>query len=190
MSERRKSSRLSGKRQRIEEQQKKLATEDSHRPVAGASAEANDCGILPTTGDLYGGSHYSKLCSSNMTLQGKAMQAAALRFGDGDTLPFTPCKKGYKPFASTKQIMYACPLHDKERRQRVKKEGGLFRKGEVDLDLVFWKQKPPGKSAKSQQEECLSKPENDSATLVVEKQSSMASIATGAPKRSKKARLS
>lgn len=88
-------------------------------------------------GDLYGGSHYSKLCSADLTLQGRAMQAAALRFGDGETLPFTPCKKGYKPIAGTRS-MYACPLHDKERRRRVTKEGGMFRKGEVDLN-VFWK---------------------------------------------------
>jgi hypothetical protein len=65
------------------------------------------------------------------------MQAVALRFGDGETLPFTPCKKGFKPIAGSRP-MYACPLHDKERRRRVTKEGGIFRKGEVDLN-VFWK---------------------------------------------------
>lgn len=65
------------------------------------------------------------------------MQDAAIRFGDGKTLPFTPCKKGYRPFAGSNVIMYACPLHDKERRRRVKKEGGKFRKGEFDLNH-FW----------------------------------------------------
>jgi hypothetical protein len=88
-------------------------------------------------GDLYGGSHYSKLCSADLTPQGRAMQAAALRFGDGETLPFTPCKKGYKPIAGSRP-MYACPFHDKERRRRVTKDGGIFRKGEVDLN-IFWK---------------------------------------------------
>lgn len=64
------------------------------------------------------------------------MQEAALKFGDGATLPFTPCKKGYQPFAGSKP-MCACPLHDEERRKRVKKEAGVFRKGEVDLN-IFW----------------------------------------------------
>ena len=70
-----------------------------------------------------------------MTPQGRAMQAATLRFGNGATLPFTPCKKGYKPFAGDAK-MYACPLHNAERKRRVEKEG--FRKGEVDLN-TFWK---------------------------------------------------
>lgn len=68
------------------------------------------------------------------------MQDAALRFGDGATLPFTPCKKGYQPFAGSKP-MYACPLHDKERRKRVQKDSGVFRKGEVDLNM-FWTASP------------------------------------------------
>ena len=72
-----------------------------------------------------------------MTPQGRAMQAAALRFGNGATLPFTHCKKGYKPFAGDEK-MYACPLHHKERKRRVEKEG--FRKGEVDLN-VFWQRR-------------------------------------------------
>ena len=96
--------------------------------------------VLCVTGDLYGGAHYSKLCSANLTLQGKAMQDVAWKFGDGQTLPFTPCKKGYKPMSNnTSKIiqMYACPLHDKERRKRVIKEGNTFRKGEVDLN-IFW----------------------------------------------------
>ena len=59
-----------------------------------------------------------------------------MRFGDGATLPFTPCKKGYKPIIDGKRF-YACPLHDKARRKRVQKENGVFRKGEVDLN-IFW----------------------------------------------------
>jgi hypothetical protein len=59
-----------------------------------------------------------------------------MKFGDGATLPFTPCKKGYNPVAGSRP-MYACPLHDKQRRRRVTKEGGIFRKGEVDLNS-FW----------------------------------------------------
>lgn len=33
--------------------------------------------------------------------------------------------------------MFACPLHDKARRRRVAKEKGIFREGEVDLN-IFW----------------------------------------------------
>ena len=87
------------------------------------------------------------------------MQDAAWRFGDGATLPFTPCKKGYKPWSTTTNTtiapttssssteinnkslperMYACPLHDQERRKRVAQEGGKFRQGEVDLERLFW----------------------------------------------------
>lgn len=64
------------------------------------------------------------------------MQEVALKFGDGATLPFTPCKKGYRPFQKGNQ-MYACDFHEKARRQRVTKADGKFRKGEVLLDL-FW----------------------------------------------------
>ena len=114
------------------------------------------------TGDLYGGAHYSKLCSANLTLQGKAMQDVTWKFGDGQTLPFTPCKKGYQPTKSTTVVgsnntskiiqMYACPLHDKERRKRVIKEGNQFRKGEVDLN-IFWNSTTTASVADSQQME-------------------------------------
>jgi hypothetical protein len=33
--------------------------------------------------------------------------------------------------------MFACPLHNESRHKRVAKEGGIFRKGEVDLN-EFW----------------------------------------------------
>jgi len=64
------------------------------------------------------------------------MQEATVKFGDGTTLPFTPCKKGYRPYHNGKR-MYACPLHDKQRQQRVTKDAGCFRNGEVVLDM-FW----------------------------------------------------
>jgi hypothetical protein len=91
---------------------------------------------LTHAGDLYGGAHYSPLCSASLTPQGRAMQEAAIRFGDGATLPFTPCKKGYIPVAKGRD-MFACPLHNDARQKRVAKEGGSFRKGEVDLS-EFW----------------------------------------------------
>lgn len=86
------------------------------------------------TGDLYGGAHYSPSCSASLTHQGRAIQEAAVIFGDGATLPFTPCKKGYIPVASGRN-MFACSLHNESRHTRVAKEG--FRKGEVDLN-IFW----------------------------------------------------
>lgn len=91
---------------------------------------------LTYTGDLYGGAHYSPSCSASLTPQGRAMQEAAIIFGDGATLPFTPCKKGYIPLADG-QNMFACPLHNESRQKRVAKEGGFFRNGEVDLN-EFW----------------------------------------------------
>jgi hypothetical protein len=101
-------------------------------------------------GDLYGGGHYSPSGSASLqTPQGKAILDTASKFGDGLTLPFTPCKKGYIPVSTTKKStndlssykrMYACPLHDNARRMRLQKDGGMtsFRKGEQDL-TVFWK---------------------------------------------------
>lgn len=75
--------------------------------------------------------------SATLTLQGQAIQEAAQKFGDGETLCFTPCKKGYIPVASNGERMYACPLHHKQRLKRVKKDGGRFRPGEVNLNR-FW----------------------------------------------------
>jgi len=97
------------------------------------------CGY-PTThrGDLYGGAHYCQSSSATLTPQGRAIQQASERFGDGSTLPFTPCKKGYIPVNAHGKRMAACPLHDKARWARLKKEGHCFRKGEVDL-RILWK---------------------------------------------------
>jgi hypothetical protein len=87
-----------------------------------------------------------------LTLQGRAIRQASIRFGDGRTLPFTPCKKGYIPVVvrpsdidkrsttttpADVKFMYACPLHDKARRQRVSSEGGKFRVGEVNLNEMW-----------------------------------------------------
>jgi len=94
------------------------------------------CGYPTPKGDLYGGAHYVQLSSATLTPQGQAIKEIAIKFGDGETLCFTPCKKGYIPVIHGER-MYACPLHHKERRKRVKKEGENFRRGEVDLN-EFW----------------------------------------------------
>jgi hypothetical protein len=88
------------------------------------------------TGDLYGGAHYSQSASATLTLQGRAIQDASRRFGDGSTLPFTPCKRGFVPMIQGKP-MFACRLHHEQRYKRFMKEGETFRPGEVDLN-VFW----------------------------------------------------
>jgi hypothetical protein len=69
-----------------------------------------------------------------MTLQGKAIKQAAIDFGNGQTLPFTPCKKGFIPLIG-KERRFACPLHNKAREKRLAREQGKFRPGEVDLNL-------------------------------------------------------
>jgi len=56
------------------------------------------CGYPTRNGDLYGGGHYIELSSATLTIQGRAIKEASMKFGDGNTLPFTPCKKGYKPY--------------------------------------------------------------------------------------------
>lgn len=93
------------------------------------------CGYPTAKGDLYGGAMY--VASAAKTPQGCAIQAAAIRFGDGKTLSFTPCKKGFIPINDQDQNMYACPLHHARREKRIKREGGSFRKGEFDLNR-FW----------------------------------------------------
>mmetsp|Transcript_8454 Transcript_8454/g.16165 ORF Transcript_8454/g.16165 Transcript_8454/m.16165 type:complete len:134 (+) Transcript_8454:191-592(+) len=95
------------------------------------------CGYPTRKGDLYGGAHYMQSSSADMTPQGRAIRDVSIRFGNARTLPFTPCKKGFIPFANGER-KYACPLHNKERRRRVLGAGGAFRKGELDLNM-FWK---------------------------------------------------
>ena len=97
------------------------------------------CGY-PTTahGDLYGGAHYVD-SSAGTTPQGRAIKQAAIDFGNGYTLPFTPCKKGYSPIRKTDgRALAACPLHNRAREMRLQKEEGVFRAGEVNLEQVFW----------------------------------------------------
>jgi len=97
------------------------------------------------TGDLYGGAHYIQSCSSTMTLQGRAIRQASVRFGDGTTLPFTPCKTGYQPYGNGVPML-ACPRHDAMRKERVRKEGGRFRNGEAVFhrDNSSKKRRKPG----------------------------------------------
>jgi hypothetical protein len=95
------------------------------------------CGYPTFKGDLYGGAHYSESAAATMTPQGRAIKKAAMDFGDGKSLPFTPCKKGYIPMVNGKR-MVACPLHNKARTKRLEKEKGRFRKGEVDLEETYW----------------------------------------------------
>ena len=75
-----------------------------------------------------------------MTPQGRAIQSTVSKFGDGKTLPFTPCKKGYVPFhKKTGRQLYACQFHNEARRKRMLLDTkGGNRPGEVDLN-IFWK---------------------------------------------------
>ena len=72
-----------------------------------------------------------------------AIQAAADKFGNGKTLPFTPCKRGYIPTVKGER-KYGCHLHHDMRKARVCKNVGdkeleklQFRSGEKDL-RGFW----------------------------------------------------
>lgn len=94
-----------------------------------------------------------------MTPQGRAIKQAAVDFGNGQTLPFTPCKKGYIPMVDD-QRKVGCPLHNVAREKRLKKEQGKCRKGEMD-PIFFWSKleaSPVGKSSKAKE----SKEVNDS----------------------------
>jgi hypothetical protein len=84
---------------------------------------------------LYGGAHY--VASAAQTLQGQAIRQAAIDFGDGRTLPFTPCKKGYQPVVKG-QRMVACSLHNAHRQKRLNKEKGQRRDAEADPQELFW----------------------------------------------------
>jgi hypothetical protein len=80
---------------------------------------------------------YLESSCATLTLQGRVIKEAAVKFGDGETLCFAPCKKGYIPKINGVR-MYACPLHHKERAKRIIKDGGNFRAGEINLNS-FWK---------------------------------------------------
>lgn len=99
------------------------------------------CGYPTTKGDLYGGAHYIDSSAATMTLQGRAIKQAAVDFGNGQTLPFTPCKKGFSPMVNG-QRMFACPLHNKAREKRLAKEHREFRKGEFNLNRLWSKVEP------------------------------------------------
>ena len=101
------------------------------------------CGYPTNKGDLYGGAMY--VASAAETPQGRAIKEASIRFGDGRTLPFTPCKKGYIPIVDDGSKRYACPLHNEEREKRVKREGECFRTGEFDLNRFWEKDKDASK---------------------------------------------
>ena len=79
---------------------------------------------------------YSPSSCATLTPQGIAIKGAAVRFGNGETLPFSPCKRGYIPVVEGEH-MYACHIHHKFRKKRVSADGGIFRKGEKDLS-DFW----------------------------------------------------
>ena len=72
----------------------------------------------------------------DLTPQGKAIHQAAVPFGDGQTLPFSPCKRGFIPIVDGER-KYAYHLHHEERMRRVNKESEMFRPGEMVLSK-FW----------------------------------------------------
>lgn len=101
---------------------------------------------------MYGGSHYIMSAAADLTPQGRAILEAASKFGDGKTLPFTPCKKYYNPFSEDGARMYACRLHSELRIKRLKKEGGIWRGGEKHLD-EFWKDRKESENEVQEQAE-------------------------------------
>jgi hypothetical protein len=86
-----------------------------------------------------------------MTPQGRAIHEATTKFGDGKTLPFTPCKKGYIPFhKTTGERVYACMYHHKYRRKRLMTDNGMaFRIGEINLNLFEIKQNQKVRSTRT-----------------------------------------
>jgi hypothetical protein len=57
-------------------------------------------------------------------------------FGNGATLNYPPCKKGYLPIVKNKR-MYACWIHHEKRKQRFEREGRKWRDDEQPLS-IFW----------------------------------------------------
>jgi len=105
------------------------------------------CGypVKSGSGDLYGGGLYQDSSTATTTPQGIAIKQAALKFGDGKTLPFAPCKRGYLPTRSVEikgqqeqRQMVACLYHEKFRRKRLARDKGQCRKGEADPNQLFW----------------------------------------------------
>jgi len=87
-----------------------------------------------------------------MTPQGRAIKQAAVDFGNGQTLPFTPCKKGYIPLVDGMRKV-ACPLHNVAREKRLEKENGRFRMGEIDLHC-FWEKGEDSPASEAQDGFC------------------------------------
>jgi hypothetical protein len=53
---------------------------------------------MPSSGgDLYGGAVYVQSAAANLTPQGRAIAKTSQAFGDGKTMCFAPCKRGYVP---------------------------------------------------------------------------------------------
>jgi hypothetical protein len=59
-----------------------------------------------------------------------------VKFGNGKTLPYTPCKKGYTPFQmTTGERLYACMYHNKARCKRLVVDSTIvLRMGEFDYN--------------------------------------------------------
>lgn len=93
---------------------------------------------------------YAPSSCTHLTPQGIAIKEAAVRFGDGQTLPFSPCKRGYIPIVGGER-RYACHLHHEQRMKRVKNEGGLFRQGEEELSRFWNVNHSNGKTCKNEQ---------------------------------------
>mmetsp|Transcript_6008 Transcript_6008/g.11386 ORF Transcript_6008/g.11386 Transcript_6008/m.11386 type:complete len:111 (+) Transcript_6008:413-745(+) len=81
---------------------------------------------------------YIESAASNLTQQGAAIREASLVYGgaEGGGIGHSVCKYKYQPTKDGKGL-YACWLHEGERRKRVEKEGGP-RPYEVDVEAVFW----------------------------------------------------
>lgn len=73
-----------------------------------------------------------------MTKQGRAILQASIDFGNRETLPFMPCKKGYVPYnTKTGNFQVACPLHNDLRKARLDRENNECRPGEVNVRKIF-----------------------------------------------------
>lgn len=116
--------------------------------------------------------------ASTMTLQGRAIKKASIDFGDGRTLPYAPCKRGYMPLVQDVvrsknsngggngndnginvakddetqkgyKHMVACSFHEKHRRKRLARDKGKLRGGEADPNELFWSKAAEKKNANS-----------------------------------------
>ena len=79
--------------------------------------------------------------AATMTPQGKAIKQASIDFGDGKTLPFPPCKRGYIPIfqdGNNNKLLVACSFHEQARRKRLARDQGKLRGGEADPQQLFW----------------------------------------------------